>query len=236
VSGRLHVERRGDGPGVVFTHGLADSSLTWSAQLSALADEHTVVAWDMRGHGRSDPPVGPYRRDDALEDLTAVAAMAGHPVTLVGHSLGGYLSLLFALRHPERVAGLVVVSAGPGFRNPARRARYNRLLRGVAQRHGLPPDTAAVAYQDDAWVIERLPSLACPLLAIVGSRDDAFYHDGSRYIAEHVAGAKLLVVSVAGHPVHSDEPARVNAALRAFLAEVHGALGEERGVGIASDP
>lgn len=220
MRGRLHVERRGNGSGVVFTHGLADSSLTWRAQLSALSDEYTVVAWDLRGHGRSDLPGRPYRRDDALDDLASVAEMAGHPVTLVGHSLGGYLSLLFALRHPERVAGVVAVSAGPGFRNPERRARYNQLLSDVAQRNGLPPETAAVAYQDDAWVIEHLSSLACPLLAIVGSQDDVLYQTGSRYIAEHVPGARLLVVNGAGHAVHSEAPEDVNAALRAFLAGV----------------
>jgi pimeloyl-ACP methyl ester carboxylesterase len=125
--------------------------------------------------------------------------------------------LCFALQHPERVAGLVVVSAGPGFRSRDRRARYNRLLRTVAQRHGLTADTAAVAYQHDAWVIERLSSLTCPALAVVGEQDDAFYHAGSRYIADHVAGAQLLVVSGAGHAVHSDDPAGVNAALRAFV-------------------
>lgn len=220
VSRGLHVERRGDGPGVVFTHGLADSSATWAAQLSALATDHTVAAWDLRGHGRSDAPSGTYRRDHALDDLAFVLATAGHRMTLVGHSLGGYLSLLFALRYPERVAGLVVLSAGPGFRNPERRAQYNRFMSSVARRNNVPEDTAAVALQEDAWVIEHLTSLACPLLAIAGSQDDAIHQAGSRYIAEHVTGANLLVVSDAGHAVHRDQPDSVNDALRVFLGSM----------------
>lgn len=56
----LHIERRGDGPPVVFTHGFATSGETWAAQVEALAATHTVVTWDLRGHGRSGPPAGDY--------------------------------------------------------------------------------------------------------------------------------------------------------------------------------
>ena len=68
----------GPGPAVVFTHGFGRTGDTWAPQVEALAGDHHVVTWDMRGHGRSEAPPGLYTREDALADLGAVvdAAMA----------------------------------------------------------------------------------------------------------------------------------------------------------------
>src|SRR6185295_14251112 len=97
----LHIEARGSGPAVVFTHGFGRTGDTWAPLVDALASDHHLVTWDMRGHGRSPAPEGLYTREDALADLGAVidAAMAesGEPALLVGHSLGGYFSLAYTL-------------------------------------------------------------------------------------------------------------------------------------------
>src|SRR5258705_1449279 len=94
----LHIEARGAGPAVVFTHGFGRTGDTWARQAEALAGDHHVVTWDLRGHGRSEMPPGPYTREDALADLAAVvdAAVAetGGPAPPVRRSPGGDLSPL----------------------------------------------------------------------------------------------------------------------------------------------
>src|SRR5581483_134909 len=142
----LHIEARGEGPAVVFTHGFGRTGEAWLPVADALAADHHTVVWDMRGHGRSPAPAGLYTRADALADLGAVvdAAMAagGGPVLLVGHSLGGYFSLAYTLGRPETVRGLVLLSTGPGFRNPESMAKYNRGVATMAAAAGLADNVA----------------------------------------------------------------------------------------------
>jgi len=206
----LHVDHRGEGPPVVFSHGFASSSATWAAQMDALAADLRLVAWDLRGHGRSAAPEGLYRREDALADLAAVvglaAGAAGRPVLLVGHSLGGYLSLLHTIERPDTVAGLVLISTGPGFRNAERRESYNRLMEKAAARHGLPSPVTEVALQKDSLVMDRLDAVGCPTLVLIGADDHEMYRAGSRYLAERLPRAELVDVSGAGHDVHVDRP------------------------------
>ena len=209
----LHVTRRGSGPPIVLTHGFATSQEVWEAQVEELAARHTVVSWDLRGHGRSAPYPGPYTREAALADLAAVVESAGEPALLAGHSVGGYLSLAHTLAHPGTVAALAIIAAGPGFRDPGRRAAYNRSVETVADRCGLPRDVAEVAVQHDSLVIDGLGDIACPTAVIVGAGDLPVYVAGSRYLAGHLPDARLVEVPGAGHDVHRERPAAVAAAI-----------------------
>ncbi|WP_405535262.1 alpha/beta hydrolase [Streptomyces sp. NBC_00075] len=76
-----------------------------------LGDLASVVRWDQRGCGRSDPSDGPWTSEQAVADLDAVRAHFGlERMTLLGHSWGAQLALTYALTHPERVRALVYVS------------------------------------------------------------------------------------------------------------------------------
>jgi pimeloyl-ACP methyl ester carboxylesterase len=103
----IAVEHRGTGTGdagtrLVCTPGWGNERSIWSALADDLATDHTVTTWDLRGHGQSDtPPPGDYSRQQALADLAAVLDEVGRPAVLVGHSLGGYLSLAHTLDHPD---------------------------------------------------------------------------------------------------------------------------------------
>lgn len=222
----LEIAARGRGPAVVFTHGFGRTAATWAGQADALSADHHVVAWSLRGHGRSGAPGGPYSREDALEDLAAVvdAAVAGGggPVLLVGHSLGGYLSLAYTLGRPETVRGLALLSTGPGFRNPDSREQYNRDIAKVAAASGLPGNVAHVARQQDSMVIDRLGEIACPVVLICGADDRPVYLAGGRYLAERLASATLVEIEGAGHEPHLDRPDEVILALRSHEALVTG--------------
>ena len=116
-------EATGSGPAVLLTHGFGASSHMFVGTVADLAADHTAVVWDMRGHGRSDSPDDPaaYSVASSLDAMLAILDDVGaERAVLVGHSLGGYLSLELAIAHPDRVATLVLVDTGPGY--PQRRA------------------------------------------------------------------------------------------------------------------
>jgi pimeloyl-ACP methyl ester carboxylesterase len=218
----LHIEARGTGPAVVFTHGFGRTGDSWIPQMDALAGDHHVVTWDMRGHGRSEAPAGLYTREDALADLGAVvdAAMAagGGPALLVGHSLGGYFSLAYTLGRPETVRGLALLSTGPGFRNPDSMRKYNRGIATLAAAAGLADNVANVALHHDSMVIDRLAEITCPTVVICGADDRPVYVNGVRYLADRLPSATLVEIEGAAHEPHVDKPADVIAALRAHEA------------------
>src|SRR5262249_14547876 len=106
--------------GLLLSHGFGATSGMWQHNVAALSADRPVVAWNQRGHGDSDSPGDPtaYGHEQCLADMAALLDAVGlDRAILVGMSLGGYLSLMFTLAHPGRVAGLVLVDTGPGFRN-----------------------------------------------------------------------------------------------------------------------
>ena len=103
----------GDGPAVVFVHGLAGSSTTWHEVMPTLADRYTVLAPDLLGHGESAKPRGDYSLGayaSGLRDL--MVALGIDRATFVGHSLGGGVALQLAYQFPERCERLVLVASG----------------------------------------------------------------------------------------------------------------------------
>ncbi|HXR29695.1 MAG TPA: alpha/beta hydrolase [Solirubrobacterales bacterium] len=108
-------ETAGEGRPIVLCHGLTATRRTvvhGSRRLER--DGHTVIAYDARGHGESDPapPGQGYGYPPLVDDLEAiVAAEIGEGrLFLAGHSMGAHTALAYALRHPERAAGLVAIS------------------------------------------------------------------------------------------------------------------------------
>jgi pimeloyl-ACP methyl ester carboxylesterase len=111
---RLHIQCVGAGsPTVVLDAGLSGSSLDWSLVQPELGRTTRVCAYDRAGMGWSDPgpqPRTPRQIADELHTLLTNAGIAG-PYVLVGHSLAGKNVRLFALSHPDQVAGMVLVDA-----------------------------------------------------------------------------------------------------------------------------
>jgi 3-oxoadipate enol-lactonase len=99
-------------PAVVLSHSLGATAELWEPLVAPLAQRFRVVRWDLRGHGRSPVPPGPYEIADLGADLVALLDRLGVArAHLVGLSLGGMLSLSVAAHHPARVDRLVVCCA-----------------------------------------------------------------------------------------------------------------------------
>lgn len=105
----------GQGPVVVFLHGLGGSRTAWDPQLHSLSDRFRCVAWDMPGYGRSAPrtPLTFPVVADALADLLDLLQV--DRAHLVGESFGGMQAVHTALRYPDRIDRLVLTNTSPAF-------------------------------------------------------------------------------------------------------------------------
>lgn len=119
----LAVESFGAGPPLIFAHGLTGNRHFTRLQLAPLADQYRIVIYDQRGHCDSSPITDPTLYDPVqmAEDMTAVLDALGIEKAIVGgESMGAATTLLFALRHPERVEKLLLTAPAFGDEpNPA---------------------------------------------------------------------------------------------------------------------
>lgn len=238
----IHYETHGDGPAILLTHGFGLTARMWAGQVEALASSCRLVLWDLRGHGRSDSPedAGLYDPEACVADMAALLDAEGIERAVVGGlSLGGYLSLAFHLRHPERVRALMLFDCGPGFRRDEPREAWNERARKRSERIAagderalseLEPDghrdlagvARAARYtmrHHDGSVMESLPSVRAPALVLAGERDTPFLA-GIDYMARKIPNAEKVLLPDAGHTANLDNPAAFNAAVSAFLARL----------------
>ncbi|MDQ3782843.1 MAG: alpha/beta hydrolase, partial [Actinomycetota bacterium] len=110
--GRLSSWSSGAEPVVCAVHGLGGSGRYWQGLADLIGSSWTVVAPDLAGFGQSDKPIRRYDRAFHLDNLKAViqSVEPTAPIVLVGHSAGAVLAALWAAEHPDRTAGLAMVS------------------------------------------------------------------------------------------------------------------------------
>jgi pimeloyl-ACP methyl ester carboxylesterase len=238
----IHYDVDGAGPAMLLSHGFASSSHMFAGNVPALAPDHTVITWDLRGHGGSDYPDDPHAYSAALavDDMVALLDMvAAERAVLVGHSLGGFLSLALHLAHPDRVAALVLVGTGPGYRRAEGREQWNVMAERFAESFtargldgmrgseelavgahrdasGLVHAARGILPQHDDEVLASLPTIKVPTLVVVGSNDSGFLAS-SEYMAAKIPDATLVVVAGAGHAPNVTHATEFDTHLRAFL-------------------
>jgi pimeloyl-ACP methyl ester carboxylesterase len=240
---KIYYEVHGSGPPLILTHGYSSTSAMWTAQIEALSKHHSLILWDMRGHGQSDYPDNPAAYSEALTvgDIAALLDEVGAAKAIVGGlSLGGYMSLAFYRAHPERVSALLIIDTGPGFKKDDARDAWNKRAHATADRFdreglgvlksasrerstvhhrdasGLARAARGMLTQRDARVIEVLPEIRVPSLVVVGA-DDTPFLAASDYMAAKIPGAKKVVIPAAGHAVNIDQPQAFIEAVVPFL-------------------
>jgi len=112
---RLGYTVRGeDGPPTVFVHGYMARRQIWALQAAHFSRARRCLLYDRRGSGDSDVPDGAYGLEHQIGDLQALADEAGWDrFDLVGHSMGGFIAMAYAIEHPERVDRLGLIATAP---------------------------------------------------------------------------------------------------------------------------
>jgi pimeloyl-ACP methyl ester carboxylesterase len=242
-AGTLAVNDSGkNGPAVVLVHSLAGTAQQWSEQLRHLRQSRRAIAFDFRGHGRSDPPRnGDYTIAGMAADIAAtVDSLDVDRFVLVGHSMGGGAALVYAGSHPERVLGLMLIDPiGDGKQIPA--AEAEGFLAGIESDY----DNASQAYWTsiagpDTAIRERLLSdlKSTPKKTVTRVLREVMKFDPDPALARY-SGPKLSIVTPhndlafslhrlgqgfphhvvegTGHWIQLDKPEVVNQLLDDFL-------------------
>jgi pimeloyl-ACP methyl ester carboxylesterase len=193
---RIYAEVHGSGIPLIFSCALCTTHENWRPQVEPLvAAGARVILWDFRGHGKSKSPTEPaaYAMEHVVDDLARVLEWAApsEPAILAGLSFGGLASLHFALRHPARVRGLVLIDSGPGFKNPEAQAGWARNTERTAafvESRGL----ATFVEKAAATLVGRNPALpaARAAAASIEAQDPA----GLARFARRVAGVAPPVI------------------------------------------
>jgi pimeloyl-ACP methyl ester carboxylesterase len=226
---------------MVLVHGSGDSARCWDSAIERLGWEpERVFALDLPGHGArvAEPPPAPDVASYAAAVRQAVERRGLQRVALVGHSLGGIISLRLALDAPDLVERIALVGSSarmrvlPALLEGARadpRATQRRLVElGHAPGH----EAMAEAYVDtllpcapDALfrdlaacnsveMMGELPQVAQPALVIIGAEDRLTPPKYAEYLAERLPRATLVIVPDAGHYLMDEAPDALAQALR----------------------
>jgi pimeloyl-ACP methyl ester carboxylesterase len=238
----------GSGPVLVLLHGAGDQAGTWANVAPALVKQYTLVVPDLAGHGDSAPSTGPIETSAVFRALEAVIAdqAGGRRVTIVGNSLGAWMAMVLAARHPDWVERVVAVNGG-ALKHvntsvkllPRNRAEARETMAQVRDAAAPPiPDAvlddlvrlakvgpiarfAATAASMEAWVLteEQLRTLKVPVRLIWGASDQLMPLDYARRLEAALPDVKLVTLEHCGHAPQQEAPRR-------FLAALQGVLGE----------
>ena len=199
----------GSGPVVLLIHGITSSADAWEAVIPALAEEHTVIAPDLLGHGGSAKPRGDYSLGAYASGVRDMLAALGHErATVVGHSMGGGIAMQLAYQFPERVERLVLVSSG-----------------GLGHEVGLPLRAATLPGAE--WVLPLLTkrgprevlTLAGSLLRLAGLRTAADVRGTERGLASFSDPEARRAFLHTARSIMDPSGQRVSATDRLYLAE-----------------
>jgi len=230
----LHYKVAGEGSPIILIHGLSGSGQWWRHNVPALAASNRVYTLDLAGYGRA-------RRQRALGVQAAAALVAGwmdhlnlRRATLIGHSMGGHISLHVATLRPGRVQNLILVCASGLLQGqPAQMAlKLPRAL--AAGRKTFVPRILTDALRSgplNLWrsardllrdsVQDLLPGLGVRTLVIWGEHDALVPAGLGRALAAAIPGARYEEIPGAGHVVMVDAPGAFNALVLDFLRETH---------------
>lgn len=241
----IHYEVHGNGPAVLLSHGYSATCRMWDGQIAAFRDRCRIIVWDMRGHGQSDYPEdqAAYSEAKTVGDMKAILDEVGETRAVIGGlSLGGYTTAAFHLRHPGMCRALMLFDTGPGFKKDEAREAWNQRARqrgddldarGLAalggsdevrmSQHrnatGLARAARGMLAQENAGVINSLPSIAVPTLVLAGANDTPFLA-ATDYMASKIPGARKVIIPDAGHAANLHQPAAFNAAMGDFLTSL----------------
>ena len=238
---------RGSGPVIVLLTGSNLDRRMWDREAAWLSKTHTVVRYDLRGHGQSDTATAPFSH---LGDLVSVLdALKIVKATLIGLSAGSTIALDAALAIPDRIDRIVLAGPAPSGYIPkvpppffadmmaALKAGDIKKVTEVVLATSVfaaPPETQPLVRQmvtenDRLWTVprelmqmpksavDRLDSVKVPALILIGDKDE-FQREPAELLAARIPGARIVRIAGGGHLLNLTSPKEFDAAIASFLA------------------
>jgi len=231
---------------MVLLHGAGDQAGTWARMVPPLVEDYRVVIPDLPGHWKSDPKSGPLAIGQIYGGLEAVMATtcAGEPAILVGNSMGAWISMLYAVEHPDRVERLVAINGGaikeenPAVNiYPATREEARETMKGLMGpatppvpdfvlddviRHARVGPAGRMAQTVDgmeSYLLDgRLDAVTVPVELVWGDADGLLTLDYAQRLLDGLPRARLHVVHGCGHIPQRECPDKTLEAIQSALA------------------
>jgi pimeloyl-ACP methyl ester carboxylesterase len=165
----------GDGPPLILIHGIGAARNTWAKALPLLTGHFTVVTYDLRGHGSSPLPHGPFGLEDLVADLERVRERTGfEQAHFAGHSLGGMIGPAYALQYPDRVLSLGLLSTA-AFRTEDDSAKVMGVVEAMEDQ-GIPDilKTLTARWFTDGFIEKHPNVVANRLKQVVATNPEVF--------------------------------------------------------------
>ena len=232
---RIHALHTGDGPPLVLLHGLSGSARWWRNNVPTLAGHFRTHAPDLVGFGHSRTwaaqPTIPQMAELIVQWLDLNGIERTH---LIGHSMGGQVAIHIAARWAERVDKLVLVSAA-GIPRDLTLAAMTRFIAEIVPPRGWGKPAFLPTVATDALragprsligafhrllhddVRPHLANIRAPTLLVWGALDPLTPLANGEFMAQHIAGARLVVFEDAAHMPMVDAPDRFNREVMNFL-------------------
>jgi 3-oxoadipate enol-lactonase len=222
---RCFYEFDGEGEEVVaLIHALGTGHWMWDRQVEVLRPHFRVLRYDVRGHGQTDKPPGPYSLELFAEDLTALLDMLGIPAAhLVGLSMGGMIAQTFALNYPDRVKSLVLADTSSRY-PPESRQQFEERAK-IAETQGIEP---LIEPALERWFTPEFarahPEVIERYRQMLRTNDPKAYAAATRAIAQLDLTARLGAIKVPTLViVGEDDPGTPPAMAKEIAAAIPGA-------------
>jgi pimeloyl-ACP methyl ester carboxylesterase len=233
-------------PALVLIHSAGGDHLSWPAEVRRLPD-YRVIALDLPGHGKTAGPGCQSVHDYARDVAKFIDVIGISRAVFVGHAMGGAIALDLALDHPDRVAGVGLISTGPilpipssiieNAANLATLPLAIKILQEMLLGPQTPENLRAIVLKrltetrqtlllDDLLacdrfnVTDRLNTIQSPVLVVCGTDDKLTPLRFSEILSSRIPGAALQTMEGAGHMLVFEQPGRLAKLISVFLATI----------------
>jgi len=210
---------------IIFIHGAGGSSATWFMQLRGLSKYYHVVAIELNGHGKTRDRAERDILHSYLHDMHEVVMKFDRPF-LAGHSMGGALTQLYALNHPDNISGIILVGTGAKLRvTPIVFNLLDNDFEGYVEAVGefmfhkntleemveaskhevrkcpIPIIRRDFELCDQFDIMDKVTQIKTPTLIIVGDKDVMTPVKYAQYLKDNIQGSIMHIIESAGHSV-----------------------------------
>jgi len=225
---------------VIFVHGAGGSHRHWMYQINGLGDSILAIALDLPGHGKSGGNVCNTIADYCEFIYNFAEHIIGAKFIMVGHSMGGAITMEFAMRYPHMLEKLILIGTGARLRVApsmldafAQGKKFPQMINFAygqgasiellkAARQEMEMTDALIYYNDfvacnNFDVMNEVKSINLPTLIIAAAEDKLTPPKYSEYLANNINGSQMTIIKKAGHMMMLEYPEEVNIIIKHFI-------------------